>query len=103
MHARLSGGVDWLRARTEVLFQTAQFTNRTETLVLPARAFVNVGVTATPFKNPQVTVSAELKNVLDVQTQDLDGYPLPPRAFFVTLGFAWEPKPATRDALVAAR
>lgn len=103
VHARISGGVDWLRARAEVLFQTAQFTNRTETLVLPARAFVNVGVTATPFKNPQVTVSAELKNVLDVQTQDLDGYPLPPRAFFVTLGFAWEPKPATRDALVAAR
>jgi iron complex outermembrane receptor protein len=94
LHARLSGGVDWLRARAEVLFQSAQFTNRTETLSLPARAFVNVGVTATPFKSPQVTISAELKNVLDVQTQDVDGYPLPPRAFFVTLGFAWEPTPA---------
>ncbi len=103
VHARVSGGPEWLRARAEVLFQSSQFTNRTETLVLPDRAFVNVGVTVMPWKNPQITVSAELKNVLDVQTQDLDGYPLPPRAFFVTVGFAWEPKPAVRDSAVATR
>jgi iron complex outermembrane receptor protein len=103
VHGRVSGGVDWLRARAEVLFQSEQFTNRTETLVLPARALVNVGLTVTPWKDPQVTVSAELKNVLDVQAQDLDGYPLPPRAFFVTVGFAWEPKPAVRDSVVATR
>ncbi len=103
VHARVSGGFDWLKARAEVLFQSAQFTNRTETLSLPERAFVNVGLTAMPWKDPQVTISAELKNVLDVQTQDLDGYPLPPRAFFVTVGFAWEPRPAVRDSVVATR
>lgn len=94
LHARVSGGPDWLKGRAEVLFQSAQFTNRTETLSLPARAFVNVGLTARPWKTPLVTVSVELKNLLDVQTQDLDGYPLPPRSLFVTLGLAWDVAPA---------
>ena len=73
-----------------MLYQSAQFTNRTETLSLPARALVNVGLTARPWKDPLLTVSAELKNVLDVQAQDFDGYPLPPRAFFVTVGVSWD-------------
>jgi iron complex outermembrane receptor protein len=89
VHARLAGGPEWLKARAEVLFQSAQFTNRTETLTIPARAFVNVGVTARPFTHPLITLSAEVKNLLDVQTQDLDGYPLPPRAVFFTLGIGW--------------
>ena len=93
LHARVSGGPDWLKGRAEVLFQSAQFTNRTETLSLPARAFVNVGLTARPFKEPLVTLSVELKNLLDVQTQDLDGYPLPPRSVFFTIGIAWDSKP----------
>ncbi|MFO0595259.1 MAG: TonB-dependent receptor [Myxococcaceae bacterium] len=90
VHARVSGGPTWLRGHAEVLYQSAQFTNRTETLALPERAFVNVGATVTPWASPRISVSAELKNVLDVRTQDLDGYPLPPRAFFVTLGFQWD-------------
>jgi vitamin B12 transporter len=95
LHARVAGGPDWLKARAELLFQSSQFTNRTETLVIPARAFVNVGLTARPFKQPLVTVSAEVKNLLDTQTQDLDGYPLPPRSVFFTLGFGWDASPAT--------
>ncbi len=89
VHARVAGGPEWLRARAEVVFQSAQFQNRTQSLVLPARAFVNAGVTVMPWRDPQVTVSAELKNLLDVQSQDVDGYPLPPRALYVTLGLAW--------------
>ena len=102
LHARVSGGPDWLKGRAEVLFQSAQFTNRTETLSLPARAFVNVGLTARPWQVPLVTVSVELKNVLDVQSMDLDGYPLPPRAFFVTVGIAWDahsPSPSASPIL----
>jgi iron complex outermembrane receptor protein len=95
LHARVAGGPDWLKARAELLFQSSQFTNRTETLVIPARAFVNVGLTARPFKQPLVTVSAEVKNLLDTQTQDLDGYPLPPRSVFFTLGFGWDASPPT--------
>ena len=103
LHARVSGGPDWLKGRAEVLFQTAQFTNRTETLSLPARAFVNVGLTARPWKAPMVTVSVELKNLLDVQTQDLDGYPLPPRSLFVTVGIAWDSTAPSPPTLLSAR
>ncbi|MDP2274570.1 MAG: TonB-dependent receptor [Archangium sp.] len=103
LHARVSGGPDWLKGRVEVLFQTAQFTNRTETLSLPARAFVNVGLTARPWKDPLVTVSVELKNLLDVQTQDLDGYPLPPRAVFVTVGVAWDARVTAPQNTLAVR
>jgi vitamin B12 transporter len=91
LHARISGGPWFLQGHAEVLFQTQQFTNRTGTLFVPTRAMVNLGVTVTPWKNPRVSLSAELKNLLNVQTYDYDGYPLPPRAFFVTLGFSWSP------------
>lgn len=107
VHARVSGGPEWLRARAEIVFQSSQFMNRTETLSIPDRAFVNVGVTALPLaawlKEPRVTVSAELKNVLDVQTQDLDGYPLPPRAFFVTVGVQWDVQRAPREPGLTAQ
>jgi vitamin B12 transporter len=90
LSARVAGGVPLLRGHAEVLFQSAQAMNRTETLLLGPRAFVNVGVSSTPWRDPAVTVSLEVKNVLDVQTQDLDGYPLPPRAAFLTLAMAWD-------------
>jgi vitamin B12 transporter len=87
---RLVAGVDWLRVRGEVLVQSEQFINRTEAVALPARAFVNVGIASTPWKNPRVTVAFDVKNLLDVQSQDLDGYPLPPRAAFLSLAVAWK-------------
>ncbi len=90
IHARLSGGVEWLRGWAEILYQSMQYTNRTEKLWIDPRALVNVGLTGRLWKAPLVTLSAELKNVLNVNTWDMDGYPLPPRGFFVTLGFAWE-------------
>jgi len=88
--ARLSIGAPLLRGHLEVFAQSTQFMNRTETLSLPARAFVNGGIASTPWKNPALTVSLDVKNLLDVQTQDIDGYPLPPRAAFVSLAFAWD-------------
>lgn len=92
---RLVAGPDFVKARAEVLFQSEQFINRTEGVSLPARAFVNLGIAATPWKNPRVTVAFDVKNVLDVQTQDLDGYPLPPRAAFLSVALAWEPVATT--------
>lgn len=88
--ARIVAGLPFFSVHGEVLAQSAQFLNRTETLGLPARAFVNAGIASTPWKNPALTVSIDVKNLLDVQTQDLDGYPLPPRAAFVSLAFAWD-------------
>ncbi|MCC6333452.1 MAG: TonB-dependent receptor [Myxococcales bacterium] len=90
LHARVAGGVALLRAHAEVLFQSRQYVNRTETLALSPRTFVNVGVSSTPWKRPEVTVAFEVKNLFDTQSQDLDGYPLPPRAAFFTLALAWE-------------
>ncbi|MBE2253682.1 MAG: TonB-dependent receptor, partial [Myxococcus sp.] len=87
---RVVGGVDWLKARAEVLVQSEQFTNRTEAVALPARAFVSVGIASTPWKNPRVTLAFDVKNLLDVQSQDLDGYPLPPRAAFLSMAVAWD-------------
>lgn len=92
---RLAAGVEWLNGHAEVLAQSEQFTNRTESVSLPARALVNVGLSSTPLANPKLTVSFEVKNLLDVQTQDRDGYPLPPRAAFLSLAIAWDkPKPS---------
>jgi hypothetical protein len=51
------------------------------------------GVTCAPFERIALTVSVDVKNLLDVQTQDLEGYPLPPRSAFLTLGFAWDGVP----------
>ncbi len=87
---RVVAGPDWLKARAEVLVQSEQFTNRTEAVALPARAFVNVGIATTPWKNPRVTMAFDVKNLLDVHSQDLDGYPLPPRAAFLSLAVAWD-------------
>ncbi len=102
LHARVVAGPWWLKGRVELLFQSTQFTNRTQTLSVPDRALVNLGVTVTPWRNPRVSVSAELKNLFDVHTWDLDGYPLPPRAFFVTLGLAYELQPS-RDSVKTTR
>lgn len=90
VQARVVAGVPLASVRGEVLAQSAQFMNRTESLALPARVFVNVGISTTPLKNPALTASFEVKNLLDAQSQDVDGYPLPPRAAFLTLALAWD-------------
>jgi iron complex outermembrane receptor protein len=90
LQARVTAGVPLFRGWAEVLFQSAQFTNRTETLALPARSFVNVGVVSQVWRRPELTVGLELKNALDTHAQDVDGYPLPPRSLSFTLALAWD-------------
>ena len=92
LHARASLGPKWLRARGEVLFQSEQFTNRSGTVALPERAFVNFGLVVQPLATPTTTVAIalEIKNVLDVASQDLDGYPLPSRGAYLTLSVGWD-------------
>lgn len=86
--ARASGGVEWARVHGELDLQSEQFTNRTGSRSLPARAFVNAGVTSRVWRKPELRLSFDVKNVLDVQSQDFDGYPLPGRAFFVSVSFS---------------
>ena len=83
--------------RGEVLYQSAQFVNRTETLWLPERALVSVGATCELTRSPLLSVSLEVKNLLDVQSADLDGYPLPPRAAYLTLGLTWDAVPERKS------
>jgi vitamin B12 transporter len=90
LHGSVTAGPKQLRARGEVLFQAQQFVNRTETFAIPARAFVNVGLTSEPFEKLGLKLGVELKNLLDVQSMDTDGYPLPPRAVFATVAMAWD-------------
>lgn len=91
--AQVVAGPEWLKGHANVLFQSSQFQNRTATLMLTGRAFINAGATARVWKAPATHVSVELKNLLDEQSQDLDGYPLPPRSAFLTVAMAWEREP----------
>lgn len=95
VHARASVGPRWLRARGEVLWQTEQFINRTETVAISARAFVNAGLVLEPFSgHTTVSIALEAKNLLDVTSEDLDGYPLPSRGAYLTLRVAWDAQSA---------
>jgi vitamin B12 transporter len=85
LSARASGGPRWLTGRVEVATQDAQFINRTEEAVLPGRTFLHAGLSSTLGQRPEWTVSLELKNLLDAQAEDLDGYPLPGRAAYLTV------------------
>ncbi len=90
VHARADLGPRWLRAHASVLYESEQYVNRTETVALPARAFVDAGVTAQPWSLPRLALSLEAKNLLDVQGFDFSGYPLPPRALYLTLSASWD-------------
>lgn len=88
--ARVDAGPRWLKLHGEVQYQSEQSINRSDVVRLPARTIVNAGATARPLEHPDVRLSLELKNLTDAQAQDLDGYPLPPRAAFFTLAVAWD-------------
>ncbi|QDE86067.1 TonB-dependent receptor plug domain-containing protein [Myxococcus xanthus] len=88
---RVRAGPDWLNARAEVLYQSAQLINRTGSLDLPSRTLVSAGASSTFLHGPDLTLSVELKNLLDVRTFDFTGFPLPGRAAYVTLAVALEP------------
>jgi vitamin B12 transporter len=95
---RVDAGPRWLRLHGEVLFQSEQAINRSNVARLPPRAVFNAGASARPFEHPDVRLSLELKNLTDVQAQDLDGYPLPPRAAYLTLAVAWDSALSSSEA-----
>jgi len=95
LHARVSAGPRLARARAELNFQSQQYFNRTETLSIPARSLLNLGISSQLTSSPEMTASIEVKNVLDVHSQDFDGYPLPGRAVYLTVRIAYE-RPAQK-------
>jgi hypothetical protein len=70
------------------------YLNRSNTQAIPARALVDTGVDLLVVRRPEVVLSVTATNVGDVQTQDLDAYPLPGRAFFATLTVRFDPRRA---------
>ncbi|WP_338863493.1 TonB-dependent receptor plug domain-containing protein [Myxococcus stipitatus] len=85
---RVRAGPDWLNVRTEVLYQASQFINRTGTRGLPSRTFWSAGASSTFLRGPDVTLSVEVKNLLDARAYDFTGFPLPGRAVYATLAVA---------------
>lgn len=86
---RLEVGVPLLTAKVEAVLQTGQYTNRTAATMLPGRALLALGVSSRIVAQPEINLGFEVRNILNVQTQDFDGYPLPPRAGFLTVALAW--------------
>jgi len=82
---RVRAGPDWLNGRAEVLYQSSQFVNRTGTRGLPSRTFLSVGASSTFVRAPDLTLSVEVKNLLDSRAYDFTGFPLPGRAAYVSL------------------
>lgn len=76
--------------------QSELFLNRTNTDALPGRARFDVGTTVVIDKSAGVSATAEVKNVFNALDEDFYGYPLPGRAFFVTLraGFSRDDSPS---------
>ncbi|QRK09801.1 TonB-dependent receptor [Archangium violaceum] len=90
LSARVLGGPRWLTGRVELVAQSAHFLTRDGAMSLPGRAFVHAGVSSTFGSRTELTVSCEVKNVLDARAEDFVGYPLPGRAVYVSVAGAFE-------------
>ncbi len=97
-HLRLGAGVEWLEGFAELDAQGAQFTNRTNTVTLPARARLNLGAAWLIQRSSGLWLSAGVKNVFDSSDEDLYGYPLPGRALYASLRVDWSDSPTTRSS-----
>lgn len=83
---RLAGGPDWLRAHVDVQGRSMVTVNRSGSLTLPGHVFFGAGLDVVVWSRaPRFTASVQVNNLSNVQGQDLDGYPLPGRAIFLTL------------------
>ena len=89
--ARVLGGPRWLTGRVELAAQSAHALTRDGALVLPGRAFVHTGLSSTFGTRPELTVAAEVRNLLDARAEDFVGYPLPGRAVYLSVGGTFEP------------
>ncbi len=82
--ASFSVGPEWLSARVDGVYTSAQFQNRGATIQVDGRTLLNLGLHSSIAQLPGLSFGAELKNALDVSTVDQSAYPLPPRSIFFT-------------------
>ncbi|HLT28639.1 MAG TPA: TonB-dependent receptor, partial [Myxococcaceae bacterium] len=85
-HLRLEGGPQVLRVHATLEAQSAQFASRDHRTEIPARALVHAGMTwRTGSAALPLELVFEARNLTDARVHDLAGYPLPPRAFHLSL------------------
>ena len=95
LFARAQVGPRWLSAFVEWHFQSTQTRNSFANLTWPTRSLLNAGLKSLWLHNPQLQLSLTLKNLLNTHTQDMSGYPLPPRGLFFSLSLNFDRTPPT--------
>jgi len=82
---RLAVGPEWIRAHATMRGQSLVWLNRSNTQSIAGRVLFDAGLDVRVLRRPEVVLSLNATNLGDVQTRDLDAYPLPGRAFLATL------------------
>ena len=82
---RLAVGPERVRVHATMRAQSLMWLNRSNTQSIAGRVLVDAGLDVLVLRRPEVVLSFNATNLGDVQTRDLDSYPLPGRAFLATL------------------
>jgi vitamin B12 transporter len=87
---RLAVGPDWVRVHATMRAQSLLWLNRSNTQSIAGRVLLDAGLDLRLLRQPEVVLSFNATNLGDVQTRDLDAYPLPGRAYLATLTVRWD-------------
>ena len=82
---RLAVGPERVRVHATMRAQSLMWLNRSNTQSIAGRVLVDAGLDVMVLRRPEVLLSFNATNLGDVQTRDLDAYPLPGRAYLATL------------------
>jgi vitamin B12 transporter len=82
---RLAIGPEWIRVHATMRGQSLMWLNRSNTQSIAGRVLLDAGLDVRVLRRPEVVLSLNATNLGDVQTRDLDAYPLPGRAYLATL------------------
>ncbi len=96
--ARVMAGPRWLTGRVELVGQSAHFLTRDGVMSLPGRAFLHAGLASTFGSRTELTVSCEVKNLLDARAEDFVGYPLPGRAVYLSVAGTFGPAASNSES-----
>jgi iron complex outermembrane receptor protein len=78
-------GPEWVRVHATMRAQSLLWLNRSNTQFIAGRVLLDAGLDVRVVRRPEVVLSLNATNLGDVQTRDLDAYPLPGRAYLATL------------------
>jgi vitamin B12 transporter len=84
-HARVAGAYQRFRASVDVDAQSGEYTEQDNTLSnwVPPRVFLDAGAGVCLLADAGLWVDLDVRNILDVHTSDIYGYPIPGRAALV--------------------